>query len=161
MSVLQEMKGHLYHEMELAIRTIKGLLSKIKAEDWNYRPQDNMRSLQELVHHLVQIPMIDLAILQEKTYEEIKEYEHAIEGVTDTDQLSKILDEGYEALRTYMDGLSDEDFLHKQTKAFYLDYGKNQAAWLTEIVTHTFHHRAQLFTYLKQLGYDVSMFDLY
>lgn len=161
MPAVQEMKGHLYHELELAIRTTKRLLSKIKAEDWNYRPRDNMRSLQELAHHLVLVPITDLAILQEKTEEEVHQYCKEIDGVTDAEELSKKMDLGYQALRTYMDGLSEEDFLHKQTKAFYLDFGKSQAAWLTEIVTHTFHHRAQLFNYLKQLGYDVTMFDLY
>ncbi|WP_370733829.1 DinB family protein [Paenibacillus dakarensis] len=36
-----------------------------------------------------------------------------------------------------------------------------QAKWLIEIVTHAQHHRAQMFNYLKTLGYQVSMFDLY
>ncbi|MEW9033951.1 MAG: DinB family protein, partial [Planifilum fimeticola] len=26
---------------------------------------------------------------------------------------------------------------------------------------HVYHHRAQLFQYLKQLGHPVNMFDLY
>ncbi|WP_371268621.1 DinB family protein [Bacillus licheniformis] len=49
----------------------------------------------------------------------------------------------------------------KKTKPFYLDEGMTQSRWLTETLTHIFHHRAQLFNYLKQLGYDVNMFDLY
>ncbi|MFC3781910.1 DinB family protein [Bacillus chungangensis] len=36
-----------------------------------------------------------------------------------------------------------------------------QARWLTETVTHLFHHRTQFFTYLKQTGRDVSMDNLY
>ncbi|MCR8998409.1 DinB family protein, partial [Brevibacillus laterosporus] len=28
-------------------------------------------------------------------------------------------------------------------------------------VTHIFHHRSQLFTYLKLRGYEVNMFVLY
>lgn len=71
------------------------------------------------------------------------------------------MQKGFDAFQTYMTSLSDEDFLTKKTKPFYLDEGMTQSRWLTETLTHIFHHRAQLFNYLKQLGYDVNMFDLY
>ncbi|WP_327204754.1 DinB family protein [Paenibacillus sp. DMB20] len=29
------------------------------------------------------------------------------------------------------------------------------------MVTHAQHHRAQTFNYMKTLGYEVNMFDLY
>ncbi len=60
-----------------------------------------------------------------------------------------------------MSGLSEHDFLHKQSKPFYMEHGSTQAKWLVEIVTHAFHHRAQLFTYLKESGLAITMFDLY
>jgi len=34
-------------------------------------------------------------------------------------------------------------------------------SWLLDIITHSYHHRAQLFTYLKQLGLPVDMATLY
>lgn len=161
MSGITEMKEHLYHELEVVSRTTKELLAKVKTEDWSYRPHENMRTLLELVHHLVLVPKTDLAILQEKSQEEVHQLNISLEGVNDLDQLGNHLAEGVQALKKYMNGLSDEEFLNKETKAFYLESGKKQAAWLVEIVTHAFHHRAQFFTYLKQLGYPVSMFDLY
>lgn len=161
MSGTMEMKEHLYHELGVAVRTTKALLTKVKAEDWNYRPHENMRSLMELVHHLVLVPVTDLAILQEKSQEDMQKYYHEIEGLQDSSKLGQVMEDGAQALKAYMDGLSEEEFLDKETKAFYLEHGKKQAAWLAEIVTHTFHHRAQFFTYLKQLGYEVTMFDLY
>ncbi len=161
MSEVLEMKEHLYHELEVAVRTTKALLAKVKQEDWNYRPHENMRTLLELVHHLVLVPITDLAILQEKSQEDVHQFYISLEGTYDPEQLGNRLEEGVQALKNYLNGLTDEEFLNKETKAFYLDNGKKQAAWLTEIVTHAFHHRAQFFTYLKQLGYDVNMFDLY
>lgn len=44
---------------------------------------------------------------------------------------------------------------------FYHEHSATQAPWFTESVTHMFHHRSQLFTYVKLRGYEVSMFDLY
>lgn len=161
MSAINEMKGHLYHELDVAIRTTRELLEKVKAEDWDYRPRENMRTLLELAHHLVLIPITDLAILQEQSQEEVHAYYNEIEGLDNPTELGAHFEQGAAALKAYMDDLTDTDFLHKETKPFYLESRKKQAAWLTEIVTHVFHHRAQLFTYLKQLGYEVSMFDLY
>jgi uncharacterized damage-inducible protein DinB len=60
--------------------------------------------------------------------------------------------------------LSEEEFLEKVTKPFYFpeeEKGHTQAKWLVEITTHAFHHRGQFFNYLKELGYEVNMFDLY
>ncbi|SIT09231.1 DinB family protein [Kroppenstedtia eburnea] len=51
--------------------------------------------------------------------------------------------------------------LRRETRPFYADHALTQAKWLTEIVTHIFHHRAQLLNYLKELGHPVNMFDLY
>jgi uncharacterized damage-inducible protein DinB len=154
------MRQLLLEELSVAVRTTKGLVNKIKPEHWNYRPKENMRTLLELVHHLVLIPATDFAILQEKSGDEVKDIENAL-NTTDPQQLCKVLEEGFEALKTYMLGLSDSDFLLKATKPFYLDHASVQAKWLIEIVTHAFHHRSQLYNYLKQLGYPLQFFELY
>jgi uncharacterized damage-inducible protein DinB len=161
MSELFQLRDLLFHEMGVAVRTTKGLLEKVKPEDWNYRPKVNMRSLLEVVQHLVLVPAADLAILQEKSQPEVQQLEKEIEHLTDPKELGEVMDRGFAALKEYMTGLSEEEFMHKVTKAFYAESGSSQARWLIEILTHAFHHRAQFFTYLKQLGYDVNMFDLY
>lgn len=161
MSEVFTLKEMLYKELDLAVRTTRGLLSKIKSDQWEYRPRENMRTLQELAHHLVLVPITDLAILQEKSQEEVAQYYREIEHLRDGEELGRLMEKGSAALKAYMDGLSEEDFLHKKTTAFYMEYGTEQAKWLIEIVTHIFHHRSQLFTYLKQLGHEVNMFDLY
>ena len=57
-------------------------------------------------------------------------------------------------------GLSDTEFMTREGKAFY-GHVDPLWSWLLDIVTHTYHHRAQLFTYLKQLGLPVDMATLY
>ena len=59
--------------MQVGVKSSQALFAKIKPEHWDYRPLDNMRSLQELAHHLAMIPESDLAIMQEKDQETVQQ----------------------------------------------------------------------------------------
>lgn len=161
MDVAKEMKKYLFEELTLITNTTAGLIRKISAEDWTYQPRENMRSLLELVQHLVAIPAVDLLILQEKNREEVNSLEAVFAQDRDPESLINRMTQDLDKLKAYMEALSDEDFLYKKTTPFYLPHGTEQAKWLIEIVTHAQHHRGQLFTYLKTKGYEVNMFDLY
>jgi len=161
MQATNEMKQLLLEELTLIVNTTSRLIRKISPEHWDYRPQDNMRTLLELTHHLVSVPATDLLILQERSEADIRKLEAEIAADTDKEKLIDRLTAGAYDVKMYMEGLSEDDFLHRRTKPFYLEHGSVQAKWLIEIVTHAQHHRAQLFTYMKTLGYAINMFDLY
>jgi len=161
MSGVQEMKGLLFEELELIVETTSNLIRKISPEDWSYQPRENMNTLQQLVQHLVSVPKIDLLIIQEGTEQAVHQLEAEIKDEQNVEKLIAWMNDGFAELKVYMEGLSDDDFLHKRGIPFYLEHGTIQAKWLIEVVTHAQHHRAQLFNYLKQLGYEVNMFDLY
>ncbi|SEM92950.1 DinB family protein [Lihuaxuella thermophila] len=150
----------LLHELSVLVRTTRQLLMKIDAADWTFRPHESMRTLKELATHLVQIPAVDLAILLENDEIAIRQLEAEL-SAEDKEGLIDVLETGFIRLKEYMESLDPHTFFEKKTTAFYAHEPNSQAKWLLEIVTHTAHHRAQLFTYLKQLGYDVGMFDLY
>jgi uncharacterized damage-inducible protein DinB len=150
----------LLEEFYTVVRTTNNLLKKADQSVFDFRPADNMRSFLELANHLVQISHVDLAILQEKSEKDIRHLEKKL-SAANVGELTHVLEEGYHLLKSYFLSLSEEEFLNKETKAFYAEKGMTQAKWLVEIVTHAFHHRAQLFTYLKQTKHDVNMFDLY
>lgn len=161
MEAVQELKELLYAELEHIVTTSSRLIQKIDPADWEYRPRDTMRSLREIVQHLVSVPAVDLLILQEKSQEEVRRLEAKINADLDKDRLIGWMTTGLHDVKQYMDKLSDEEFLHRKTKPFYLENGSVQAKWLIEIIPHAQHHRAQLFTYLKVRDYEVNMFDLY
>ncbi|MBY6038279.1 DinB family protein [Fictibacillus nanhaiensis] len=150
----------LLEEFYVVVRTTSNLLKKADPAVYDFHPEDHMRSFLELANHLVQIPHVDLAILQEKPEDEIRKLETKL-AAKNVAELNHVLEEGFHLLKSYFLSLSEEDFLQKETKPFYAEKGMTQAKWLVEIVTHAFHHRAQLFTYLKQTKHDVTMFDLY
>ncbi|KMK76804.1 DinB family protein [Alkalihalobacillus pseudalcaliphilus] len=161
MNVTELLRIKLLDEIEVGIRSMEGLLKKVEDKDWTYQPAENMRNLQELVKHIVAIPEVDLHIFQEKDEAYIKELERKYDRLETADELILAMKEGFQTYKSFMLSLSEEDFLTKKTTPFYLDEGETQAHWLIEEVSHFFHHRGQFFNYLKQLGYEVNMFDLY
>jgi uncharacterized damage-inducible protein DinB len=160
MNAIVTMTETLLEEFYVIVRTTNNLLKKADPTVYDFRPAENMRSFMELANHLVQIPHVDLAILQEKPEMDIRTLENKL-AASNVSELSHVLEEGYHLLKSYFLSLSEQEFLEKETKAFYAEKGMTQARWLVEIVTHAFHHRGQLFTYLKQTNHDVNMFDLY
>jgi len=161
MSEVAQIRNVMLEELEHGVITTQRLIQLIKESDWEFQPKGNMRTVVELVYHLVSIPATDLAILQEKSGDEVNQIEEELEGIKDAGKLSEIMQKNYEQLKAYMTSLSDDDFLNKATKAFYSDHAALQMKWLMEITTHTYHHRAQLFNYLKELEYDINFFILY
>lgn len=161
MNGVLQIRDHLLDEMELAVRTSESLIKRIKPEEWSYQPKENMRTLLQLVHHLVSIPASDLAILQEKSQPEVAEIENRAGSITDPEQLAKQFRDNVEVLKDYFLSLGEEELLQKSTKAFYMEHGTVQIKWLIEIVTHLFHHRSQLYNYLKQAGHELHFAMLY
>ncbi|MHB1628701.1 MAG: DinB family protein [Bacilli bacterium] len=160
MSETSAVRELLLAELALAVRTTGALLEKATPELWDFRPREEMRTVLELANHLTQSPLIDLAILKEQSQEEVHALEQALTA-SDAAHMRANMENGLAELSAYMGGLSEHDFLHKESKPFYGENGSTQAKWLVEIVTHAFHHRGQLFTYLKQAGLAITMFDLY
>lgn len=156
-----KMRDHLLNELETGVRTGASLIRLIRPEDWAYRPQDNMRSLVELVHHFIQITASDLAIMQEKSEAEVGVVENSLSGIEDIEKLEATLWGNLEAYKAYIVSFSEEDLLNRSTKAFYMEHGHLQAQWQIETLTHVFHHRSQLYNYLKQQGHELNFFMLY
>lgn len=161
MNDVQSMKSSVFEELELILRTTANLVRRIQPNEWSYTPHEKMRSLHELVRHLVLVPSQDLRILQEQTEEQVIALAQEIEDLKEANELVAIMEQGVKDLKEYMFSLSDTDFIYKETRPFYSEHFSTQAKWLIEITTHAMHHRSQLFTYLKLLGHDINMFDLY
>ncbi|QKS69897.1 DinB family protein [Paenalkalicoccus suaedae] len=154
-------REELLEELDLGRRSMAGLLRKLREEDWAWRPAENMRSVRELAEHTAAIFEVDLHIWQEHDHATIQKIEKRYAELATADELIDAMNEGFETYESYMLGLTDEEFLTKKTTPFYAEEGQTQLHWLVEEVSHFFHHRGQFFTYLKQRGYDISMFDLY
>jgi uncharacterized damage-inducible protein DinB len=150
----------LFHELSLLVQTSSKLLARIRPEHWSWRPHEALRPLGEVANHLAQIPSVDLAIIREWDEISVRRLEAELTRQSG-EELVQVLEQGFARLKDDMMSLDEREFFEKKTRPFYNPDGVTQAKWLVEIVTHLAHHRAQLFDYLKQLGYGVNMYDLY
>lgn len=139
--------------------SIEELINQIPIDRLDWRPHEKMRTVEELANHLVQIPAIDLQILQGGTQEEVRAMEGHLHQ-SDPAELLAVWQGGVQAVREFFLPLTPDQFRSQVGKAFYGHEAPLQE-WLLEIITHAYHHRAQLFTYLKLLGRPVDMFTLY
>lgn len=65
------------------------------------------------------------------------------------------------AYKTYINSLNEKDYLTRATKVFYSENPRLQVQLQIETLTHVFHHRSQLYNYLKQLGHKLNFIMLY
>lgn len=150
---------HLLTELQNVGRSVERLLGLMPVDRLDWRPRENMRTLLELANHLAQIPAVDLAILQASSQETVRGLEARLSRAEPA-EIAVVWRGGVEAVEAFFRPLTAEQFENQVGKAFY-GHEATLAEWLLEIVTHTYHHRAQLFTYLKLMGLPVDMFTLY
>lgn len=139
--------------------SLEELFAQIQPDQLDWRPRENMRTVMELANHVAQVPSVDLAILQGGTEAEVRALEGSLRRSSPA-ELVHVWRSGLGAVAEYYGTLTPEEFETKVGTAFY-GHAMPMSEWLLEIITHAYHHRAQLFTYLKMLGRPVDMFTLY
>ncbi|HYF94655.1 MAG TPA: DinB family protein [Symbiobacteriaceae bacterium] len=139
--------------------SLEELYAQIPPESLGWRPRENMRTVMELANHLAQIPSIDLAIMQSATEAEIRALEGSLHR-SNPAELVHVWRAGVGAVAEFFGALPSAEFESRIGTAFY-GHAVPMSEWLLEVITHAYHHRAQLFTYLKILGRPVDMFTLY
>ncbi len=149
----------LLTELERIAANVARMLALIKPEDFGYRPQDNMRTMLELANHLAQVPALDLRLIRGDKEPELVKRESELTRDTGAD-LGEVLREGVRDMLAFYEHLSFDEYENGSATAYF---GRTQthAEWLLEVITHMYHHRAQLFMYLKLNGYPVNTRTLY
>ena len=152
-------RGLLLNELEHVLRNCRMIIDLIKPDDLGYRPAASMRSLEELINHMVQIPSIDLLIMKGAEEKEVQDREKKL-FARSRDELYAVIATGIEDMTRFMESMGLDEFETGTGLAFY---GRSQTfqQWLLETVTHVYHHRAQLHMYLKLKGYPVDTNTLY
>ncbi len=160
---MEKLSQILVEMFERESQQARFVLAAAKEVDLNYSPYEGMRPLIDLANHLTQIPLIDLKFYSKefKAFEEVQECEKKMHR-SDIPSLLDVFDEGVQSVKKYIEGLSDDEILEKNLKAFYEDGPeKNWAHYIPEITTHLAMHKMQLWMYLKLAGAPVSMWTYY
>jgi len=152
-------RGLLLNELDWIVANCCRLLALVKPEDLPWTPREGMRTLKELANHLAQIPAVDLRIVKGDGELDVQKYEQELNSEL-ADNWCAAMKDGARDLRRFMELLSFDDYENGSATAYF---GRTQtnSRWLLEVVTHIYHHRAQLFMYLKLSGYEIGTRDLY
>lgn len=139
--------------------SLEELFAQIQPDQLDWRPRENMRSVLELANHLAQIPAADLKIMLEAAEPDVRKLAQDLHRSA-PGELIHVWRSGLGALAEFYGALTPQECDEKVGRAYY-GHTATYSEWLLEMVTHGYHHRAQLFTYLKMLGRPVDMFTLY
>jgi len=152
-------RGLLLNELDWIVANCCRLFALVKPEHLDWSPREGMRTLKQLANHLYQIPAVDLRIIKGDGELDVEKYEAELASDS-PEQWSTVMKDGARDMRRFMELLSFDDYENGSATAYF---GRTQthARWLLEVVTHIYHHRSQLFMYLKLNGYEIGTRDLY
>lgn len=152
-------RGLLLNELDWIVANCCRLFALAKPDHLDWSPLEGVRTLKQLANHLCQIPAVDLRIIKGDGEQEVEKYETEL-STDSAERWCAMMKDGARDLRRFMELLSFDDYENGSATAYF---GRTQthARWLLEVVTHIYHHRAQLFMYLKLNGYAVGTRDLY
>ena len=147
-------KQHLLQNMEREIVLLKQLSKIIREEDLEFRPQEKLRSIIELMRYLSTIGAVMLRwfIDNDLTPEEwVKIREH--QKTVTIQNFAERLDEQLAAIRQYMDRITEEDLLTKEVALPSKEKMVLGSAIINAPVKWLAAYRKELFVYLKLNGH--------
>lgn len=147
-------RGLLLAELERIARSCCRILRELHPDDFAYQPPGGLRSALEQANYLAQIIVQDFKTITGASADELKalEEQHWSESA---DDWCALLRQGNEQVRRYMEELTFDGFENGSATAYY---GRTQtnAQWLVDIIGRLYHHRAQLYLYLRLMDYKLT-----
>jgi hypothetical protein len=147
-------KQHLLQNMEREIVLLKQLSKIIREEDLEFRPQEKLRSVIELMRYLSTIGAVMLRwfIDNDLTPEEwVKIREH--QKTVTIRNFPERLDEQLATIKQYMDRITEEDLLTKEVALPSKEKMVLGSAIINAPVKWLAAYRKELFVYLKLNGH--------
>jgi len=152
-------REHLIFALRAVGQSASTLLGLCPRDKLAFRPGEGMRSLGELADHFAAQPLVDLAVLQGNPAEVTETIEETLHSAR-PEEWVEIFERGIRAVVEYFESLTEEEFATLATRAHY-GSSHPQSVWLLDLINHVYHHRGQLYVYLKMLGLPVDVEHLY
>ncbi|MEN8149524.1 MAG: DinB family protein [Planctomycetota bacterium] len=152
-------REHLIHQLQAVGQSSATLLGLCPRDRLEFLPGEGMRSLGELADHAAAQPLVDLAILQGTSAEVTQTIEETLHTGRPQEWVD-IYERGIRAVVEYFESMPEDDFETRSTRAHY-GTARPQSVWLLDLITHAYHHRGQVYVYLKMLGLPVDVEHLY
>lgn len=146
-------KEHLYMNMERELLLLKRHATIIQESDLDYRLTDKTRSTLELMRYLSGVggTMMRWYIDNDLTKEEWEKI-NAYRATLTIGNFAERIDEQIQIIRTYMDGVTEHDLLHREIEMPNKEKLPLGAAIMMGPIKWLSSYRMQLFNHLKANG---------
>ncbi|MCG7420934.1 DinB family protein [Macrococcoides goetzii] len=150
----------IFKQIEFQVESIKMLANKVDIFMLEQEIYPGGRTCFELLTHIALIPEADVMIIKGAGKSEMDDYYHYWQKeVTSIEVFEARLELSMNILLDFYNQLEEDEMLNMkmtywQTRQTYLD-------WLLVILTHLTHHRAQLYSAIKQFGDDEGLINLF
>lgn len=135
----------VFHQIKVAIDSVIEIINQFPEAELESKPINNKRSYLELLSHISLLCKADLLILNEASQKEMEIYYERNKPET-IEELKEHLLKNFNELVKEFSSYSDEK-LFEYTKSYWgVCYSRYE--WLLEILSHLYHHRSQLHSYL-------------
>ncbi len=155
-------KDEFYQYALEAFRPAESMLKMVPADKLDWKPGPNFMSVGQLICHLCEGigTEMRMAITNSWPSPEEMSYEMKQPPTCNAQEALAKLEKDKTTLREVLSGVTEEDFADKIVKVPWGWEFKMEKMAL-EFRDHFVHHKMQLFTYLKLLGFPVNTETLY
>jgi uncharacterized damage-inducible protein DinB len=150
----------LLMEFEQESATTRRLLERVPTEKLDWRPHPKARSLGELANHIASVQKTVTAAIQTPTYDLAKGTDSVVPD--DSAAIVRTFDANVAEAKRQLATMTDEDLMSKwegQVSGNTVFSAPKLGVIRAILLNHTYHHRGQLTTYLRQL--DVALPSTY
>jgi hypothetical protein len=145
-------KEHLLYNMEREIILIKNIIPFIEEKDLSFRPAEKVRSTYEIMQYLSSIGSNMMHWFLVGMTPEFREKIAAQRNSVTLANFSEQLDNQLQAIKKYMEGVSEEDLLNKIVELPYKEKIPLGSAIINAPIKWLAVYRMELFVYLKLNG---------
>lgn len=136
----------VFHQIKIAVDSVIEIINQLPETDLNSKPIDDKRSYIELLSHISLICKADLLILNEASLIEMQEY-YERNTLRTIEEIKKKLILNYNELVEEFSCFSEEELFEYKESYWGVRYTRFE--WLLEILSHLYHHRSQLHSYIS------------
>ena len=152
-------KQEIISVFDEAARTTKNLLKLVPWEKLSYKPHEKSYSLLELLNHIASAELFFVNGIVRNDWGAEGDEGKGMEFKS-RDEMIKVFDENHKESVRLIEELPEGELLAKHVKTPFKMEG-TALRMLIMSLEHTYHHRMQLFMYLKLLGLSVNTMTIY
>jgi hypothetical protein len=157
-------KDEFYQYALDAFKPAEAMIKMVPADKLDWKPGPSFMTLGHLIHHLSSGIGTELRMLVDNSWPKLEEMQGAMQpGAMPSCAVQEALDRLEQDKATLLEvlaGVTEEEFANKIVSVPW-GWENNLERMSLDFRDHFAHHKMQLFTYLKLLGFPVNTETLY